>query len=186
MKATNQQKKLTEAIQIPDGVEAKIEGKTITVKGKNGTIEKLFALRNVQMHKEGNKINIEVLSDVKKNKRIFYTIRSHVNNMLIGVQEGYTYKLKICSGHFPITVKIEGQYITISNFLGEKIPRKSKILPNVNVKIDKDMITVSSPDVESAGQTAANIEKATGVGKRDRRVFQDGCYIIEKPGRVFI
>ena len=186
MRAIHQLKKIEEAIEIPSSVEVALEGKMLIVKGKSGTIKKSLAGQRIQIRKEGNKIIMVTPSDVRKNKRVFYTIRSHISNMFNGARQGYVYKLKICSGHFPITVKIEGQCITISNFLGEKIPRKSKILPNVEVKIDKDMITVSSADIEAAGQTAANIEKATGVGKRDRRVFQDGCYIIEKPGRIFI
>ena len=104
--------------------------------------------------------------------------------MIAGCQQPFVYKLKVCSGHFPITVKKEGEKIFISNFLGEKIPRVSPILPHVDVKIDKDIIIVSSSDREAAGQTAANLERATYITKRDRRVFQDGCYITEKPQRT--
>jgi len=133
-----------------------------------------------------NGIVVSSPSDTRKYKRMFYTFRSHLRNMLDGAQNGFHYKLKICSGHFPMTVKVEGQQVVISNFLGEKIPRRARILPQVTVKVDKDTITITSADLEAAGQTAANIEKSTNVGTRDRRVFQDGCYIIEKPGRSFI
>jgi len=49
------------------------------------------------------------------------------------------------------------------------------------VEIKGNQITISSNNVERAGQTAANIEKATKISKKDRRVFQDGCFITEKP-----
>ena len=101
--------------------------------------------------------------------------------MIRGVNEGFTYELKICSGHFPMTVKKEGEEVVISNFLGEKIPRKSKIIQGVDLEVKGDMIIVKSPDREKAGQTAANLEKATFIKKRDRRIFQDGCYIVSKP-----
>jgi large subunit ribosomal protein L6 len=178
--------KMEESIPIPSGVEVSVEHQKVTVKGKNGSMEKALKNPFVTIKKENNAVVLTAPTDVRKYKRMLYTIRSHINNMMKGAQEGYTYKLKICSGHFPITVKVEGQQVVVTNFLGEKIPRKCKILPDVKVKIDKDTILVQSHNVESAGQTAANIEQLTGVGKRDRRAFQDGCYIIEKPGRVFI
>ena len=177
---------MEESIPIPAGIDVTLEYQKIAVKGKNGLIEKKLANPFVSIKKENNALVLTAPSDLRKFKRMFYTLRSHINNMLVGVQEGYSYKLKICSGHFPITVKVEGQQVVITNFLGEKIPRKCKILPEVKVKIDKDIILVQSANVESAGQTAANIEKLTSVGKRDRRAFQDGCYITEKPGKVFI
>ena len=109
------------------------------------------------------------------------TTNAHINNMVRGVTDGFTYELKICSGHFPMTLKKEGEEVVISNFLGEKIPRRSKIVQGADLEIKGDLIIVKSPDTEKAGQTAANLEKATFITKRDRRVFQDGCYIISKP-----
>ena len=51
----------------------------------------------------------------------------------------------------------------------------------VEVKIqNKTEVIVSGIDKEAVGQTAANIERSTTVKKRDRRVFQDGIYLIEK------
>ncbi len=185
MTAQQQHRKLEEAIPLPTGVEATINGRNILIKGKCGSVEKRCANPFTTITKQNNTILLTTSNNTRKSKRMLYTIKSHITNMIIGVQQGFTYKLKICSGHFPITVKVEGDRFVVSNFLGEKIPRKATILPNVTVKVDRDVITVHAADLEAAGQTAANIEKLTDVGKRDRRVFQDGCYITEKPGRVF-
>ena len=64
--------------------------------------------------------------------------------------------------------------------MGEKIPRLAKISPGVDVKIEGDMITVSGFDREKVGQSAANIELATRRPGFDKRIFQDGCYIVSK------
>ena len=59
----------------------------------------------------------------------------------------------------------------------------AKIPAGVNIEIKDKKIIVSSDSKESAGITVSNIEKATRIRNRDRRVFQDGIYLIEKPGR---
>ena len=119
----------------------------------------------------------------KKEKKMINTIASHVRNMVKGIQEKFEYKLKIVSSHFPISVELKENEAVIKNFLGEKIPRKSKIPGKVEVKIDKDIITVNSFDKELAGQTAANFEKNTRIRMKDRRIFQDGIFIIDKAGK---
>ena len=81
-------------------------------------------------------------------------------------------------------MKVDGNRFTITNMLGEKVPRVAA-LPwtpaEVQVKIEnKSDVVVSGADREKVGQTAANIERACKVKKRDPRVFQDGIYIVSK------
>ena len=104
--------------------------------------------------------------------------------MIKGVGEDFVYELEICNVHFPMNVKADGNKITIKSFLGETTVRESRIMPNVKVDIKGSQITVSSYDIEAAGQTAANLEKATKLTGRDRRIFQDGISITKKPYRI--
>ena len=172
---------LVERINVPEKTEVSITEGTIRIKGKRGEVSSKIAYPKLMITKENNDVVLKANSRAKKHKRMVYTYASHIRNMIIGANEGYIYRLKICSGHFPMTVKVDGKFVVISNFLGEKTPRKAPILDGVKVVVSGEAITVESSDLNSAGQTAANIETATKIRNRDRRVFQDGIYITEKP-----
>ena len=168
-------------VNISEGVTATLEGTILSFKGPEGEISRDFLSPLVKIELKDNKITTSIPVSKRKYTRIFFTTIAHIKNMIKGVKEGFTYELKICSGHFPMTVKKEGNEVVISNFLGEKIPRRSKIVEGVKLDIKGEIIVVNSPNIESAGQTAANLERATFIKKRDRRVFQDGCYITSSP-----
>ena len=176
-------KSLYQEIEIPEGVEVSIDRSSVTVKGPEGEVKKDFNIGKLVFKKENNKIIIGHESSTKSEKKIMNTITAHINNMIKGVQKKFEYKLKICFSHFPISAELGNNEVIIKNFLGEKIPRKVKIPQGAEVKIDGHIITISSFDKEIAGQAAANFETATKIRNRDRRVFQDGIYIINKAGR---
>jgi large subunit ribosomal protein L6 len=114
----------------------------------------------------------------RKERALMGTFKAHINNMIKGVTEGFEYKMKTVYSHFPIKTNVEGDFFIIHNFLGERSPRKAKILDQVKVEVNGDNVTVTGIDKEKVGQTVANIERATKVTRRDIRVFQDGVYLI--------
>ena len=166
-------------IQIPQEVRFRLEGDLIVTQGPKGEIERRLAYPGVDIQLKDSAIILKTKKNTRNQKRILGTFSSHIKNMIKGALQGYEYKLKICSGHFPMKVTTEKDNVVISNFLGEKIPRKAKILLGASVKIDRDIIFVSGSDKEKVGQTAANIERATIIRNRDRRVFQDGCFLMK-------
>lgn len=176
-------KELFEKIKIPDGVEVEIDNGRVVVKGKNGINERKFSLAGLTLEKKENEIIIGTEKATKKEKMKIYTIAAHIKNMIRGVQEKFEYELKICFSHFPISVEVKENEVSIKNFLGEKVPRKTKLPNNVDVKVEKDIIKISSTNIEAVGQAAANLERVTKISKRDRRVFQDGIFIISKCGK---
>ncbi len=176
-------KEYVQTIIVPEGVEIRKEERTVFVKGTNGEISKEFNFGKIKYVKKDGNITIGHPATTRNEKRMINTITAHIRNMIKGVGEKFEYKLKICSSHFPINVEVKGQDILIKNFLGEKTPRKCSVPKGVEVEVNKEIITLKSPNKEAVGQAAANFETATKVKKRDRRVFQDGIYIISKDGK---
>lgn len=177
-------KEFIQKVKIPEGIEVEVSnGDKITVKGPQGESFKEFKIDNLIFEKTGDEVIIGNKKATKNEKKMINTIKAHVQNMLKGAQNKFEYKLKICYNHFPFTVEIKGNDALVKNFLGEKIPRKVKIPEGVEVKIDKEIITIRSHNKELAGQAAANFETATRIRLRDRRVFQDGIFITSKNGK---
>jgi large subunit ribosomal protein L6 len=177
-------KDLHEKIAVPAGVNVTLQGSLISVKGSKGAIERKFNSPRVSMDVAGNEVNLSSLNASKADKAVLRSYRAHILNMIKGSSEGYTYKLKICSGHFPMTVVATGNKLQIKNFLGEKVPREVELKKGATVKVEGNIITIESTDKEIAGQVSADIEQATRRPGFDRRIFQDGIYITEKAGKA--
>ena len=171
-------------IELPDGLESSIEGDTVTISKEGKSISRDFVHNRVSVSKCDDGIEVNCSLPRRSEKAIAGTWAAHLRNMIRGIDEGFEYRLKAVFSHFPMSLKVDGNRFTITNMLGEKVPRVAK-LPwtpaEVEVKIqNKTDITISGADREKVGQTAANIEKACKVKKRDPRVFQDGVYITSK------
>ena len=174
---------ITENIEIPESVQVKIENPFIIVTGPKGEVKRQLFNPKISLSVRENTINLSAEKPSKKEKTLIGTYKAHIRNMIRGVQEGHVYKLKICSGHFPMSVSTTDKEFTIKNFLGEKVPRTVKIRDNVSLKLEGTDITIKSTNKELAGQQSADIEQLTKISKRDRRIFQDGIYIVSKDGK---
>ncbi|MGO9388186.1 MAG: 50S ribosomal protein L6 [Methanobacterium sp.] len=170
---------LREEIPIPKGIDITITDE-VTVTGSKGELKRNFKQRAIKILKDNGNIILEAQFPKKRDKAMLGTIKSHINNMIIGLTDGFTYKMKIVFAHFPMTVKVTKGKVIIENFLGERHPRTAKILGDTKVKVNGDEVMVSGVNKEDVGQTMANIEQATKIKGRDPRVFQDGIYLVEK------
>jgi len=175
--------KLSETLQIPESVECAYKDKILNCKKDQLEISHKIHAPTINLKITDKQIKIICEKGNKLDYKKLMTFKAHINNIFRGLTENFTYQLEICNVHFPMSVKTEGSKLSINNFLGEKVPRHAEILPNAEVKINANQITVTSHDKEAAGQTAANIETATKVTGRDRRIFQDGIFITSKPER---
>ena len=166
-----------------EGVTIIQEGNLLCIKGPKGELKKKVFDPSVKIEIKPDKVILSPKKRAtKRDSKMIKTFVAHINNMIKGVNEGHTYKLKICSGHFPMNVSVSNNEFIVKNFIGEKVPRKIILKEGVNVKLDGEIITVEGIDKELVSQTAARIEELTKRPGFDTRIFQDGIYIIEKDG----
>lgn len=184
MSGEENNKGFTETIVLPEGVSVTVDKDTFTVNGPKGSTTKKYPYKRISLALDGSNIVIKSLGSTQREFKLVRTFAAHLKNMIKGVQEGYVYKLKICSSHFPMKVKLSGRTLKVENFMGESNPRVLTLKENAKVKIDGSFIIVESHNKELAGQVAADIEQLTRLTNKDRRVFQDGIYIVEKAGKL--
>ncbi len=173
---------ISKVIEIPEGVEVEVHDNIVKVKGPKGELKRKLFYPGVEIKKENSKVIIKTSGIRKRQRAMLGTYVAHINNMIKGVTKGFEYKLKVLYSHFPISVKVVGNEIVVENYLGEKVPRKTKIFGNCTVEVKGNEIIVRGINKEEVGQTAANIEQLTRVKGKDPRVFQDGIYLVERDG----
>ena len=178
---TNMKKMYSEKIEIPAGIQCEIKDKTILCSKNGKQVSKSITTAAITLSVDGNTLVLTGKTDKKNYLKLIRSYSAHVRNLFAGLEKEFVYTLQACNVHFPMTLKQEKEQILINNFLGEKIPRVANILDGVELKIEGVKIKVISADIEKAGQTAANIEKASKVTGKDRRIFQDGIFITKKP-----
>lgn len=168
------------AIEIPNGVDVKVDGRVVTVKGTKGILTRDFSEAPLLIQLEDKAIKVQANWPRKKEAALVGTVSSHIQNMITGVIKGFTYKLKIVFSHFPISVKVKENMVSIENFTGERSPRLVKIFGDTKVSVKEDDVIVQGINLEDVSQTAASIEQGTKVKVKDPRVFLDGIFIYEK------
>ena len=173
----------TKEIELPENTQASIENGILKLSGKEGETSKNFHNPMIQLKVKENKVILTTSKFTKREKKLLNTFISHIKNMIEGVNSKHIYKLKICSSHFPMNVSINNGEFIVKNFLGEKEPRKLKLKEHAEVKLNGEEIVITSTSKETAGQIAGDIENLTRITNKDRRIFQDGIYIIIKNGK---
>jgi len=174
-------------IEVPFSSEISCEynntEKVLTIKGPKGEVSKILKFPRVFIKVENSKVIVGTEKFSKKEKKIIFTYKAHIKNMIYGVLNGYEYNLVILYAKFPMTVTLNGNIFTVKNLLGEKVPRLVTIPSDVKVVIKGKDITVTGIDKEKVGQVAASLEQSTRVLNMDRRIVQDGIFITKKGKR---
>lgn len=179
--ATSIREEIFADIDIPDMVTVRMEGNLIVVGGKLGTLQKDLTKLPISVDIKDKKLMIKPPGTRKRDLAITNTAKSIILSMIKGVEQGFTYKLKVIYAHFPISVKTKGKEIHVENYFGERAPRVSRVVGDTTkVNIVGEDVIVQGPSLEDVSQTAANIEFSTKLKGKDQRVFLDGLYIYSR------
>lgn len=170
-------------IEVPEGIKIEADGSKVTLSDGKDSVSREFKAREVKFSKKDNSIVLSTEKYSRRTKSLMNSINAHINNMVEGLTKGFEYRLAIVYSHFPINVVVKGNVVEINNFTGEKRPRKALIIGSTKVEVKGKEIIVTGKNKEHAGQTAANLENATRIREKDRRIFQDGVFITRKNAR---
>ena len=168
---------------IPGDVQVEVNGLDLKISGDGKVNERIFKAKHVEIKKDDGTLTVFTKSPKKVDRADVGTVMGHIKNMVLGIENGVEYKMKIIYSHFPMNVKIEGDKISVENYLGEKNPRVLKIIENVQVKLNGQDITLTGHNKESVSLCAAQLEQLCRPRNKDKRVFQDGIYITVKNGK---
>ena len=142
-------------IAIPAGVTVEIaENNKVTVKGPKGTLERVLPAE-MEIKVEGAEIVVTRPNDLKKMKSLHGLTRTLINNMVVGVTEGYTKKLEVNGVGYRAAK--QGKKLTLS--LGYSHPVEMEDPEGIESTVEGNVITVSGIDKEKVGQYAAEIRE---------------------------
>jgi large subunit ribosomal protein L6 len=142
-------------VQIPAGVDVKIEGNVLTVKGPGGVLTREFH-KDITIQKEGGVINVTRPSDEKAHRSLHGLTRSLVFNMVAGVTKGYSKELEISGVGYRAAKQGNKLVLTI----GYSHPVEVIEEPGITITVPApNKIVVSGPDKQKVGQFAAELRE---------------------------
>lgn len=142
-------------LTIPENVNVDIVDDTVTVKGPKGTLSQKI-IKTIKVVVEDNKLTVEKLKEDKFTNQMHGTTNANINNMIIGVTEGYKKGLEIIGVGYRFNVS--GNTLTVQ--AGYSHPVKLEIPAGITVNaISATEIEVTGIDKIVVGEFAANIRK---------------------------
>ncbi len=139
-------------IEVPAGVNVEFEGDVIMATGPKGTLE-VKLLPGLKVEQNENVLTVVKKLDNEETQRTFGLQRTLINNIVVGVSQGYERRLEINGVGY--RANVAGNIINLS--LGYSHPIEFKLPQGVEAKVEKNLIILNSADKQLVGQVAANI-----------------------------
>jgi large subunit ribosomal protein L6 len=171
-------------VPVPAGVEVKVDGGTITIKGKQGELSFTYhPAMNVEFDSEAKEINVIRPDDDRQNRALHGLTRALIANMVQGVETPFVKKLEIQGVGYQAS--LNGQKLSLqvgfANTIVLDVPKGVNCeLPNAT------NIVVSGPDKHMVGQFAANIRSVRPPEPyKGKGIRYEGEYVRRKAGKAF-
>ena len=163
-------------VELPSGVEAKVSGQTVSVKGPKGSRE-FTATDDVTISVDGNVVSIEPRGKSKRARQQWGMSRTQVQNLVVGVTEGFKKELEINGVGY--RAQAQGNKVTLNLGLSHDVI--FEVPEGITVTTPKNTeIVVEGIDQQLVGQVAANIRewrrpepyKGKGIKYKDEYIFR--------------
>ena len=166
-------------INIPEGVTLEVKENIITVKGKLGELSQKFD--GVSFDISDNEVNVKRNSESKDHKSKHGLYRSLVNNMVIGVSEGFIKELELVGVGFRAALK--GKQLNMQ--LGFSHDINFDIPEGIKIAVEKQTILkISGPDKQLVGMVASQIKSIRPPEPyKGKGIKEQGQYILRKEGK---
>jgi large subunit ribosomal protein L6 len=166
-------------VPVPPGTTVTIDGATVTVQGKLGTLSRTLHPR-IRVEQDGAVLRVLRASDDKPDRQLHGLSRTLVANMIEGVNTGFTRALEIQGVGYRVELKKNALLFNI----GYSHPVDFPLPETVKAEVEKNVIRISGSDKELIGQLAANIR---AIRKPDpykgKGIRYQGERIKLKPGK---
>lgn len=139
-------------IEIPAGVNVEITGNAVKATGPKGSLE-VQLLDGLQVDQHENTLNVIKVIDDDKRQQTFGLMRTLINNIIVGVSQGYQRRLEINGVGY--RANVSGQTLNLT--LGYSHPINFSLPQGVEARVERNVITLNGADKQLVGQVAANI-----------------------------
>lgn len=169
-------------VPVPAGVEVKIDGSSVTVKGPKGELSQEFDSRMKISQNDANEIVVERPDDERQSRALHGLTRSLINNMVIGVTEGYQKTLELVGVGYRASIKGDKLEMT----LGYSHPVVVDAVEGIKFECpDTTTINISGIDKQLVGQTAAEIRALRAPEPyKGKGIRYQGEHIRRKEGKA--
>lgn len=162
-------------IAIPSGVTITVDVHNVTVNGPKGSLTQ-FLLPEVKVEVKENEVVVTRANDEQLAKASHGLMRALINNMVMGVTQGFEKKLEVNGVGF----RVSGNGQTLNMHLGFSHPVDYTAQDGVTLTVEKNVITVAGIDKQKVGQTAAEIRalkkpepyKGKGIKYADEQILR--------------
>ncbi|MCB9978411.1 MAG: 50S ribosomal protein L6 [Rhodospirillales bacterium] len=163
-------------VPVPGGVTVDVKGQTVRVKGKLGELS--FVVHDdVNVAMEDGKIRLSPRVETRQARTIWPTMRTRVNNLVLGVSEGYRQELEITGVGY--RANLQGKDLVLS--LGYSHEIRYPVPEGIKIEVEKPTaLAISGIDKQKVGQVAAEIiayrppepYKGKGIKRKGQRILR--------------